>query len=366
MGDNKNKSYENVVDPMSIPYKYMPEMEWYDFSTTVNPYGLPDGLVDSIKKSLDSGVLTMPVDRNCQELKNALAKFHNLEPDNFLISNTVCHLVGEIAQTFNPCTVGVSLPIFANQIVPLVNAGHYIEELDYGTNFLTNDAAGYKAAGLEFDAAMLANPSYPASRLLRKSVLLGFLNACSWVIVDESLINLTLNGESMTEFVSEYDNLVIVRSLSASFGMDGLPISYCVAHPKTIELINRHFDNSTVGMFGEVIAGFVRSDNEYFESCSERLESEIPWLYCMLNLIPDVDAFTPESNCILCHYKPNLNIPTSIPDVSTLVCKLRLAGIVVKDLSACQGLIGSNYFSVSVRTRDENLKLISALRSVLE
>ena len=366
MGDNENKAYENEIDPMSIPYKYMPEMEWYDFSSTVNPYGLPNGFVQAIKESLDSGVLTMPVDKNCFELKSALAKFHRLEPDNFLVSNSICHMVGEIAQTFNACTVGVSLPIFANQIVPLVNAGHYIEELESGTNFLTKDVAEYRGEGMEFDAAMLANPSYPASRLLPKSVLLSFLNSCSWVIVNESLINLTLNGESMIDLVREYDNLIIVRSLSVSFGIDGLPISYCVAHPKTIALINRHFDNSAVGMFGEVIASFVRRDNEYFEICNERLESEIPWLYCMLNLIPGIDAFTPESNCILCHYKPNLNIPTSIPDVDTLVSKLRLAGVVVKNLNSCQGLIGANYFSVSVRAREENLKLISALRSVLE
>ena len=39
--------------------------------------------------------------------------------------------------------------------------------------------------GLSFDAAMLANPAFPTSRLLARQTLLDYLQACAWVIVDE-------------------------------------------------------------------------------------------------------------------------------------------------------------------------------------
>ena len=77
--------------------------------------------------------------------------------------------------------------------------------------FTVPDPAAAERHGIVFDAAVLANPGYPTSRLLPKPTLLAYLDACTWVVVDERSIELTLGGESM---VDVYKRQVVHRARS--------------------------------------------------------------------------------------------------------------------------------------------------------
>ena len=149
------------------------------------------------------------------------------------------------------------------------NAGHRVVEIASPAGFTVPDPAAAERHGIVFDAAVLANPGYPTSRLLPKPTLLAYLDACTWVVVDERSIELTLGGESMVSLVNEHRNLVVVRSLCEPFAMPGIPISYCIAHPDTIAQITRFYDSSCVPMFAEVIGELALTETEHLERTRE-------------------------------------------------------------------------------------------------
>ena len=135
------------------------------------------------------------------------------------------------------------------------------------------------------------------------------------MVVDERSIELTLGGESMVSLVNEHRNLVVVRSLCEPFAMPGIPISYCIAHPDTIAQITRFYDSSCVPMFAEVIGELALTETEHLERTREFLDSEIPWLQCMLNLIPGIDIFPAEANYVMCTFDagPDLALMMAAP-----------------------------------------------------
>lgn len=350
--------------PFSLPYEFRNEMNWLDFSGTANPLGTPKSFTRAIHAALVDGELIHTPDRNAYALRNSLAKRFSLVPESFLCGASITHLVQSVAQTYQRCRVGVFSPSPAEYKLAIENAGHEAVSLRSAHGFVTPDATSAKQNGAQFDAVVLANPSYPASRLLSQSTLIDYLETCSWVIVDESLLELSLGGESAVPLTERYGNLIIIRSMTSMFALPGIPISYCIAHPSTISEIENFFDNSCISMFAEVLGEVVLTELDYVEQAQQFLDTEIPWMQCMLSLIPGIRIFPAEANFVMCSFVNN-GLNFGVADATELILRLQLAGFFVRKLEGMPGIESDEYFCVSIRKREDNEKLLAAMRSII-
>ena len=85
----------------------------------------------------------------------------------------------------------------------------------------------------------LCSPNNPTGNLLPKSDILSLcrsLNDKSVIVVDEAYIEFS-NGESLTKYVSEYPNLVILRTLSKAYGLAGVRCGSTIANSDIIKLL---------------------------------------------------------------------------------------------------------------------------------
>ena len=350
---------------LSPPYELRTEMNWIDFSGTANPLGTPPSFIRAMEEALAAGELNYPPDREAHTLRSVLARRFGLPVGSFLVGSTVGDMIRAVAQTYQPCTVGVAVPGPVEYALAAGNAGHRVVEIAGPAGFVVPDSSTAERHGIYFDAAVLANPSYPTSRLLPEPTLLSYLDSCTWVVVDERSIELTLGGESMVSLVSEHRNLVVVRSLCEPFAMPGIPISYCIAHPDTIAQITRFYDSSGVSMFAEVLGELTTAEMGHLERTREFLDSEIPWLQCMLNLIPGIDIFPAEANYVMCTFDNGPDLSLGVASTEELASRLQLAGFLIRKLEGTPGLDNGRYFCVAVRTRDDNEKLVAALREII-
>ncbi|MEG0376605.1 MAG: aminotransferase, partial [Raoultibacter sp.] len=71
--------------------------------------------------------------------------------------------------------VGVVSPATTDFMLAVANAGHEVVELTSPHTFVVPDAYTARSIGLRFDAAVLANPTYPTSRLLPRTTLVNYL-----------------------------------------------------------------------------------------------------------------------------------------------------------------------------------------------
>ncbi len=365
----KEPPVRNVVAPLpnlslTPPYEMRTATKFIDFSSISNPLGTPPPLIEAMKNALLNSGASYSADCEGYSLKNTLSKYHSLPTCSFLIGSSTNDLIRAIAQTYQPCSVGITTPSKVGYALAIGNAGHTIVDISGRAGFLAPNPSLSKAQGIDFDAALLGNPSYPSSRLLHESTLISYLEACSWVIVDESSIELTLGGESYIPLTKRYKNLIIVRSVSVSLAIPGIPISYLVAHPHTLAQIEKFYDNSSISFFAEVLSPALLENNN-LEKAREYLETEIPWLQCMLSLVPGIDIFPAEGNYVLCSYQVPQGMNLGVQSTEELEARLRLSGFLICKLNDIRGLDDGRFFCVSVRTRIDNEKLIEALRRII-
>lgn len=347
------------------PYDVRSEISWIDFSSIENPFGTPASFVAALRDAIGGGVMSYQPDRESHTLRSSLAQIFGMPVESFLVGSTVSNMISAVAQSFEPCNVGVSMPCPIEYVQALANTGHRIQRISAPTSFVTPDADLLAEREVQIDAALLANPSYPTSRLLSKPTLLSYLQRCDWVVVDERSIELTLGGESMAPLVMNHKNLVVVQSFTEQYSMPGLHVSYCIAHPDTIAAIGRFYDNTAVSMCAEVLAQAALAEHPKLDGVRGFLDSEIPWMQCMLSLVPGIDIFPAEANYVMCSYHNGGDLKLAIADIDDLGDRLQLEGFLVRKLAGTPGLARNGYFCVAVRTRQDNEKLIGALRRIV-
>lgn len=363
--DYREAQTEIPQKPVALPYELRNEMTWMDFSHPVNPLGSPKSMVQSMHSALVDGELSFAPDRDGHVLRSTIARMLGLEEGCVLTGASALSMIRTASQAFQVGVVGVVAPAPPEYALAVENAGHECVELINPVSFATVDAYTARIEVGDLDGAILGNPTYPSSRLLARSTLIHYLETCNWVIVDESNIELSFGGESAVPLIEQYPNLVVVRSPSTTFGMPGVPVSYLVADPGTVRQIRQFYDGSDITMFGEVLAKEFAAQQSFLEDTHEFLDKEIPWMQCMLSLVPGISIYPAEGNFVLCEFFPDKGLRLGVTCTEELVVRLQLAGFLVRALPNTPGLPSNEYFSVSVRMRDENQKLLDALKSII-
>ena len=356
---------ETPEQTLNPPYDVRGEISWIDFSGAENPFGTPSSFVRAVRDALASGFMSYVPDREAHTLRSVLARIYGMPVESFLVGTTVSNMIRAVAQAFEPCVVGIPMPCPAETVLTLSNCGHEAVNIASPASFVTPPSDLVVQREIELDAALLSNPSWPTSRLLSKSTLLSYLDTCAWVVVDERSIELTLGGETMAPLVREHKNLVIIQSFSEQYSMPGSHISYCIAHPDTIAELSRFYDNTCVTMLAEVLAEPHFAEHPRLDGVRGFLYSEIPWMQCMLSLVPGIDIFPAEANYVMCSYHNGGDLKLAVRDIDELSSRLQLEGFLVRKLAGTPGLVNNGYFCVAVRTRQENEKLIAALRRIV-
>lgn len=351
--------------PIAMPYEMRSEVTWIDFSNRTNPLGAPKAFVQELHTALVDGEHNYVPDHDGRAFRHAAANYLGVSAENILVGTSPTQLITYAACAFDYTTVGLSVPCPMSYETAIGNAGHRIQPLVNNVSFAPVNAYDAKEQG-DFWGVVLGNPMYPTSRLLPRQTLLHYLDYCDWVIVDESNIELTIGGESMVGLIERYPNLIIVRNASTTFGMPGIPLAYLVAHEDMINHIEQFYAGNDIGMFGEVLARLISNQQSYIEQTHDFLDNEIPWMQCMLSLVPGINIFPAESNFVLCEFNPREHMHLGVRNAEELVASLQLAGFHVDDLDDSLGLAQSNFFCVTVRLREENERLLAAIRSIIK
>ncbi len=150
-----------------------------------------------------------------------------------------------------------------------------VYRIPYETKKLDEDfmikAEDYYAAN---GGVVIANPNAPTGIGESLDLIKDILdhNRDSVVIVDEAYID--FGADSALPLISEYDNLIVVRTMSKSRAMAGMRIGYCFGNEKLIKYLNdvKYSVNSYTLNIPSIVAGkAAMEDREYFETIVSRI-----------------------------------------------------------------------------------------------
>ena len=155
----------------------------------------------------------------------------------------------------------------------------------------------------------------------------------------------------MVEYVENYRNLVVLRTLSKAFCLAGLRITILIAGDNIKKLIYKKILKFRVPTLSLVVARDALLNRDYFEKVVEEIRGERRRLISELNRL-GLKAYDSHTNFIL--------VKT---DREELVSLLRNRGIYVKDVS---NQLNDYYMRITVGDKESNDLLIRTLKELLD
>jgi threonine-phosphate decarboxylase len=330
-----------------------------DFSASINPLGMAPGVRAALAGCLDR-LLHYP-DKGAAELKESLAAYHGLDASRIAVANGSTELI-HLMPRLVPGKKGLIVaPAFAEYAFALERSGW---QVDYFT-LKSSDGFSLSLSALQeklcegFDIVYLCNPGNPTGALLPRCDIKRIIELCresgSFLVLDEAFIDFC-EEESAKDLIAEYERGVLLRSMTKFFAIPGLRLGYAIGAPGIINAITSLQDPWSVNTAAQVAGIASLSDAAYCERTRNYVNRERDHLSAGLAKFPSLRVFPARANYLLVEMLEGSG-------AAGLRRRLIEKGVLIRDCGNFQGL-GSNFFRVAVRLREENEMLLECLGEI--
>jgi threonine-phosphate decarboxylase len=179
----------------------------------------------------------------------------------------------------------------------------------------------------------------------------------SLVFLDEDFLEFVENerAQSMINKIQNYPNLFILRSFTKIFGLTGLRIGYGIASEEIVNVLLCAKIPWNVNCLAQAAAVAALKDEEHLKVTHELIKKEKTQLLAELGEFKSFKIFQPDANFFF------IDIRKSGLTATELKNELLGQGILIRDCTSFRGL-DQYYIRVAVKTREENKRLIEALK----
>ena len=185
----------------------------------------------------------------------------------------------------------------------------------------------------------------------------ALLGELGLVVVDEAFMDFLppARSQSVIDWVDEFENLVVIRSLTKFYSMPGLRLGYAIAQPKTLNRWNQWRDPWSVNTLA-ISAGIAALQDTAFEQETWNwLAAASEQLYEGLSALSGIAPMPSCANFLLVKCEKSV--------VALQAALLKQHRIYIRDCISFEGL-GDRYFRVAVKLPEDNLRLIRAIAAV--
>jgi histidinol-phosphate aminotransferase len=222
------------------------------------------------------------------------------------------------------------------------------------TNRMTLDIEKFISNAKKAKILYLDSPNNPTGFQFTKNELEQLIREFEGlVIIDEAYVEFA--DYSVLELAKKVDNLIVLRTLSKSFGLAGLRIGYFVANKKVADVFNRiiqyPYPLNTVAIESGILA---LQKSKYFLDVANQIKKERSRIIEKLRAMKAFEVYDSNANFVLFVARGS----------SQRIYKALIEqGILVKNL----GKIGNHEgcLRVTVGSEEMNSKFLSAIRDLL-
>jgi threonine-phosphate decarboxylase len=337
-----------------------------DFSGPVNFLGPSPKAVEAVKQYAKR--IRFYPDPNPVELRTEIAKYvgHGVDAANIVLGNGSIELIYMIADAF-ACGFKAVIPVpsFTEYEKAALRVGGEPIFVKLPDNFALDVESVKKAVTEDTQIVFICNPHSPSGTLYSRETILDLVDFCRKkgviVSVDENYIEFAKKGQdtTMVGYVKKYENLFVIRSVTKFYGMPGIRFGYGIATGSLIDTLQTVRQPWSINsLAGYAVLAAVK-DIKFIENTKCTIAKERAQFAKMLSEIGGLRVFPSETNFLL--------VKILNPKFTSTMLKEQMAkeGILIRDCSTFVGLDDS-YFRVTVRSVEENLKLVKTLRGILK
>jgi threonine-phosphate decarboxylase len=324
-----------------------------DFSANINPLGFPPGLSGAIQEALTE-IVHYP-DRRCLALRQNLAAYHHLTPEEILVGNGSTELIYLLARVLKPGRGLIVTPAFSEYEHALAVAGVPVafHATDEAHNFTLHEPFAVQDGDLIF----IAHPASPSGALLDPELFLQVAArldvAGAYLLLDEAFIDF-VEEASFKSFLGRFPRMMILRSFTKFFGIPGMRLGFLLGAPELITRLAAAQEPWSVNTMAQVMGRACLADREYMAQTRALIAREKKFLFDRLEALPGFHPFPSAVNYLL--------VKLTRPETTAAGLRQRMLThrIVIRDASNFRGL-DELFFRIAVRGREENERLLKAL-----
>jgi len=332
-----------------------------DFSSSINPLGMPEKAVAAAKSSAAHAVIYP--DSASSRLASELETHEGVGAGEVLCAAGASDIIFRAVNARKPKKILVTAPAFADYERAGTAAGaatvrYYLDrQRGFG---IEEDITGL-IHGSEPDIGFVCNPNNPTGSLTDMEMTVKIAGACRSVgallVIDECFLDFVSGPDeySAKSMIGLYPDILIVKSLTKVFAMPGLRVGYCICGDK--EFLDRmrfcgpDWPLTNISQAAGIAA--LESGWDHIEKSREYIDAERGYIISELTRI-GLTVYPSRINYIFFH------CPWDI-DLAGDMCK---KGVLIRDCANFHGL-ARGYYRVAVLTGDKNRLLIAAIGEVL-
>jgi len=317
-----------------------------------NPYGCSPK-VNQALASCD--YLNIYYDAGQAELRKLLQGYTGVGAEHIVAGSGSSELIDIVLRLFveSGDEVIVCAPSFAMYRFSAETYGGRLVKVLRDKDFAIDTKAVKAAIGKRTKIILVDNPGNPTGSMTCQGDLLEIVDTGQPVLVDEAYFEFA--GETVAPLVSQYKNLMVLRTFSKWAGLAGLRIGYGLFPPEIADYLMKIKLPYNVSVAAIVAVRESLKDMDYLMGNVKAIVAERERLFTELKGLKFLMPFPSQANFILC----------SVPDglASELRQKLQEKGIQVRyfDTSLLQ-----NYVRISVGKPEHTDILIRALKEIGE
>ncbi len=334
-----------------------------DFCYLVNPFYPPQKMKDEMRASFDTLLTEYPSGMKVNSL--LAGKNFGISPENIVVGNGAAELIKSFMGFLDGRT-GFIRPTFEEY------PNRY--DKDSSVYYLVDNADFLYTSGdiREFfddkgiSTLILINPDNPSGNYICKEDILSLV---SWgkekgvnIVVDESFADFSDEDDNTmidSAILDEFSNLFVIKSISKSYGVPGLRLGV-LASGNTDMIANIKKDVSiwNINSFGEFYMQIAEKYRKDYVRAIALFRKERKRFFDELGAIQGLRVIPSQAN----YFMIELTDGHKADEVSKKL--LDLYRILVKDLTP--KLHGKQYLRIAIRNRDDNDRLIYALKRVMQ
>ncbi len=336
-----------------------------DYCYLVNPYFPTSKMKDELRAAFDDLLTEYPSGMYVNSL--IAGKCFGIKSEYIVPGNGAAELIKSLMEGL-PGKLGVVYPTFEEYPNRRDSSSLEVfvpqsEDFHYGTAELTEYFDAHPVSTL-----LLINPDNPSGNYLPGAGLIALLEWAGSkgmrLIIDESFADFSdeypQNSLLRNDILEKYPFLVVVKSISKSFGVPGLRLGIVASSDKSlIQTIKKDVSIWNINSFAEYFMQIYTKYEGDYQKAGEKFRRERDLFREELSGVPHLKVFDSQANYFLCAL-------TDDHLSSTQLAQRLLAdyNILIKDCSAKKFFAGRNYIRLAIRGREDNHALVEALKQV--
>ena len=344
-------------------YWRFPQMK--DYCYLVNPYYPSERMKDEMRANFDTLLTQYPSGMYVNSL--LAGKYFGVSQQYVVAGNGAAELIKGYIEKHVDGHIGIVYPTFEeypNRAVAERIVKYVPQHADFA--YTAADVQLY-FSDKEISTLLLINPDNPSGNFIPMADLLPLVEWAGHqgiaIIVDESFVDFTdgFEGNSLlhNDILETYSNLVVVKSISKSYGVPGLRLGVLASGNKDlIARMKKEVAIWNINSFAEFYMQiFGKYGSDYTDACHKFI-AERCIFFEELQSVPYLRVIPSQANYFLCEVTGKY----TATELTHLL--LQRYNILVKDCGTKSAFSGKQYIRIAIRNRADNAFFVEALKDL--